>query len=236
MKEKIIVALDTHDLGQAEQLVGAIGSEVGAFKIGHALTLSNGLVVIERLRAVGAERIFLDLKFHDIPSVVGLAMAEAARRGVWMVTVHASGGSAMIKAAVRASEGPGGLLVMAVTTLTSLDADALRDEVGVARGLDEHTLRLAELARRVGAHGVIASAHEAMTIRQRCGPGFLIVTPGIRSKGADAGDQRRVATFAEAIQAGADYVVVGRAITAAVDPRAAAIALREEGMDARSLD
>lgn len=223
-RSRVIVALDTSSLKDAAALVRTLSESVTSFKIGPALVVNHGLDVIARLRDAGAERIFLDLKFHDIPNTVALAVYEAARYGVWMLTLHTSGGSAMLRAAVDAAVDAGPLerpFLVGVTVLTSLTDEMLRDELGIARGLAEHADAMARLALDSGLDGVVCSAHEAPRIRRFVSPDFLIVCPGVRHPGAEVHDQRRTATISAAFEAGASYVVVGRALTASRDPVAA---------------
>jgi len=209
---RVILALDTPDLGQACAWVEQFCAQVHAFKIGGALVLRYGISGLEPLRRAGAERLFLDLKFHDIPHAVALAVRQAAELDIWMLTLHISGGREMLLAAREAveSHSPRPLL-MGVTVLTSFDAPALR-EVGIARTPRAQVLRLARLAYECGLDGVIASPEEIVALRRRFPPPFLIVTPGVRPAGMPAGDQKRVATPDEAIQRGADYLVMGRAL------------------------
>jgi orotidine-5'-phosphate decarboxylase len=175
-------------------------------------------------------RVFLDLKYHDIPAAVAGAVAEAARLGVTLLTVHAAGGSAMLRAAATAAAAAGAARprVLAVTVLTSLDRATLLRELGVPMAVEGQVMRLADLARTTGCDGVVASPHEAARLRSALGRDFLIVTPGIRPGGSAADDQARVATPAAARRAGADYLVVGRPVTAAADPVAAAAAIVAE--------
>ncbi len=210
--KRVIVALDTPDLDQACAWVEQFHSQVHAFKVGGALVLQHGLKVIETLRQRGAERIFLDMKFHDIPHAVALAVRTAAEHGVWMLTLHTSGGEAMMRSAVEAvAELPNRPLLMGVTVLTSLDADSLR-AVGFPRSPRAQVLRLAQLAHQSGLDGVVASPLEIQPLRKRLPPTFLIVTPGIRPAGTATGDQKRTATPEDALRWGADYLVMGRAI------------------------
>ncbi|HKS97141.1 MAG TPA: orotidine-5'-phosphate decarboxylase [Terriglobia bacterium] len=225
--ERLIVALDVSSASEARRIVQAVGESAKLFKVGKQLFTAEGPQVVRDLMASG-RKVFLDLKFHDIPNTVGKATQEAARLGVVMLTVHASGGSRMLKAAVEAAAG--GPLVLAVTVLTSF-TDADLQEIGVGGRAIDQVLRLAQLARTAGCGGVVASAQETRQVRQALGAGFAIVNPGVRPKGADAGDQARVVTPSEAIAAGATHIVVGRPITAAPDPAAAAAAIVAE-MDA----
>jgi orotidine-5'-phosphate decarboxylase len=217
---KVICALDTHDVDEAIRVVKRLSPYVGAFKVGHGLTLPYGLDVLDRLRDAGASRIFLDLKFHDIPNSVALAVGEAARRGVWMMTLHLSGGPAMLAASVaeaRAwSEGTGPLLV-GVSVLTSLDQHTLTDHLGVSRSIEEHMVYLSRLAMDMDLDGVVCSAHEIKAIRQAIGHG-VIVTPGIRLPNGDLHDQKRTGEALQALADGADYLVIGRALTSSDNP------------------
>jgi orotidine-5'-phosphate decarboxylase len=222
-RDRLIVALDTSGLPQAEALVDRLAGVVTHFKVGSALFTTAGPAAVEMVRRRGAD-VFLDLKYHDIPATVAGAVQAAARLGVWLLTVHASGGAAMLRAAVEAARTAGGdrPRIVAVTVLTSLDRASLHREVGVPVAVEGHAVRLAALAREAGCDGVVASPREAARLRAILGPTALIVTPGIRPPGSEADDQARTATPATAIRAGADYVVVGRPITGAADPAAAA--------------
>ena len=194
---------------------------VGGFKVGSRLFTAHGPAFVEELVAKG-DRVFLDLKFHDIPNTVGAAVRSAAELGVSMLTVHASGGTQMLKAAVEAArQSAGKPMILAVTVLTSL-GDADLQEIGVAGNVLSQVLRLGALARSAGCGGLVASAHEARELRGELGDGFEIVTPGVRPAGAAVGDQARVLTPAAAIQAGATRLVVGRPITEASNPAQAA--------------
>ena len=208
----------------ARRLSGA----AGLFKVGSQLFTSEGPRAIEKLSALGYE-IFLDLKFHDIPNTVAHAVAAASRfNSVRFMTVHASGGLEMMRAA-RDAAGRGSRRprLLGVTILTSLDSAALR-RIGMGGPPRTRAVGLARLAKEAGLDGAVASAHEIRAIRKACGPKFLIVVPGIRPKSAAADDQSRVATAGDAIRAGADYLVVGRPITAASEPRDAALRIHAE--------
>jgi orotidine-5'-phosphate decarboxylase len=220
MKTELIVALDIPGMAELGPIVHKLSPEVDFFKVGLELFTAEGPRVLEALRG---QRIFLDLKMHDIPRTVERSVASAARLGVQLLTVHAGGGSEMLRAAAAGAAGSA-LKLVAVTTLTSLGEADLR-ELGIVRPLREHTLALGEMAVAAGIHGLVCSPLEAAEFRLRLGPGALLVTPGIRPAGADAGDQKRIATPAAAVQAGASHIVVGRPILEAPDPRAAALAI-----------
>lgn len=208
----------------ARKLRGA----AGLFKVGSQLYTAEGPHAVDRLASFGYE-IFLDLKFHDIPNTVAGAVSAAADlHDVAMLTLHTSGGAAMMKAARESlAHRKTRPLLLGVTVLTSLD-DAALQQIGVRETPASQALALARLAKQADMDGVVASAHEARAIRQECGPKFLIVVPGVRPADASANDQSRVATPAEAIRAGADYLVIGRPITAAADPRLAALSIAAE--------
>lgn len=230
---RIIVALDVDTTAQALALADSLRGRVGAFKVGNQLFTAEGPAVVRALAGRG-DRVFLDLKFHDIPTTVAGAVRSAVSTGAWMVNVHASGGRAMMRAAAVEAQkaashaGRERPLVIAVTVLTSLDDTALA-EIGTARRVIDQVVHLARLAQDSGLDGVVASPQETPAIRAACGPDFAIVTPGIRAA-AQAGrdDQARTMTAAEAVRAGASYLVVGRPITSAADPRAAAEAMSAE--------
>lgn len=201
-------------------MVRRLRGHVGAFKIGHALTLPYGLSVIDRLRDAGADRIFLDLKFHDIPNSVALAVCEAAKRGVWMMTLHITGGPAMMFAAAeqaRAFDDADRPLLVGVSVLTSLDQAILTHHLGVTRSLEEQMVELSKLAMQNDLDGVVCSPQEIKAIRQAIGPRGVIVTPGIRLPQSETHDQKRVGDPAQAIADGADYLVIGRALTSSPD-------------------
>jgi orotidine-5'-phosphate decarboxylase len=223
---QILVALDVDTADAAHALADQLRGHVHGFKIGSRLFTSHGPSIVEAMVKQG-DRVFLDLKFHDIPNTVAGAVGAATRLGVWMVNVHASGGHAMMKAARDAADAEASKLgrprplVIAVTMLTSLSEETM-GEIGVADALTGQVGRLAVLAQSAGLDGVVASPQEISLIRSRCGNAFEIVTPGIRGASDEKGDQRRTLTAAEALAAGASYLVVGRPIIAASDPRAAA--------------
>ncbi|MFO1282313.1 MAG: orotidine-5'-phosphate decarboxylase [Burkholderiales bacterium] len=222
---RVIVALDAPDGGAATALVARLDPARCAVKVGKELFTAAGPSLVRELVGRGY-RVFLDLKFHDIPNTVAQACAAATRLGVWMLNVHASGGRPMMAAARdavgRAAAGSGTRppLLIAVTVLTSLSADDLA-ELGLRATPEEQALRLAKLAQGEGLDGVVCSAREAAALRRACGPRFRLITPGIRPAGSDANDQVRVTTPADAIAAGADWLVIGRPITGAADPLAA---------------
>jgi orotidine-5'-phosphate decarboxylase len=228
---RILVALDVARGADARALADGLRGAVGGFKIGKQLFTAEGPAIVRELTGRG-DRVFLDLKYHDIPNTVAGAVAAAAGLGAWMVNVHASGGARMMEAALEAARRGSGRdrpLVVAVTVLTSLDADALR-QTGVERSPLDQAVALALLARSSGLDGVVASPQETTAIREACGEQFVIVTPGIRGGAAASGadDQRRTLTPADAVRAGSSYLVVGRPITGAADPRAAAEAIAAE--------
>lgn len=232
-ENKLIVALDVETAPQARELFGALRDTAGMFKIGSQLFTAAGPQFVREIVATGS-RVFLDLKFHDIPNTVAAAGREAARLGVSIFNVHAAGGSEMMKRTAEAvtevseREGLSRPLVIAVTVLTSADAATLT-EVGVLEGPQEQVANLARLAERCGLDGVVASPQEVVMLRSTIErEGFVIVTPGVRPAGAATHDQKRVMTPAEAVRAGADYLVVGRAILDARDPAAAAQKILEE--------
>ena len=233
---KTLVALDVDTADAALDLARRLQGHVAGYKVGLELINAAGFGLLDDLKAqAGADaKVFYDCKFHDIPNTVAGASRAAAKRGVWMFNVHASGGSAMLRAAVSGAEegaaqaGVTKPLVIAVSVLTSLSADVLRDELGVSRTLPEQVVALARLAQDAGCDGLVASPHEIGAIREACGPDFLLVIPGVRPAGSALGDQKRVMTPGEAVRAGADYLVVGRPITAAADPVEAARAINLE--------
>jgi orotidine-5'-phosphate decarboxylase len=237
-RSSLIVALDFDSLNSAVKFAKQIADLVGMFKIGSQLFTAAGPAAVREVAALGSG-VFLDLKFHDIPNTVaGTVLSCAAMTGVQLVNVHALGGHAMLHAAVQAigagqPMGADRPRLLAVTILTSMDQKAMR-EVGIAGPPNTRVVKLAKLAKAAGVDGVVASVQEARAIRKACGRDFLIVTPGVRPKDKDAvgvaksDDQARTATPAEAIKAGADFLVVGRPILAASDPRAATQAIVDE--------
>ena len=232
--DKLLVALDVESAERAMQLVTTLRGLAGGFKIGNRLFTTEGPALVRRIVDAGS-RVFLDLKYHDIPNTVEQAVEAAVGTGAWMINVHASGGTAMMEAAARAARetsmrlGRPAPLMIGVTVLTSLDQQALR-AIGVERHVLEQVIALARLTQHAGLQGVVASAQETPAIREACGPQFQIVTPGIRgaSAGTERNDQSRTMGPADAIKAGANYIVVGRPIIAAPDPRAVAAAIADE--------
>lgn len=228
--ERLVLALDVETVPAADALVQATRDHVLTYKIGARLFTAVGPRAVERVLAAGG-RVFLDLKYHDIPHTVAQAVAAAAALGVTWITVHAAGGRAMVAAAAQAARegpgGPGGAGVLAVTVLTSLDADDLAS-VGVSGDLEAVVLARARLSVGAGAAGLVCSPREVAAVRRAVGPGPLIVTPGIRPAGSAPADQKRAATPAAALAAGADFVVVGRPVTEASDPGTAAAAVIAE--------
>ncbi|MCX5692510.1 MAG: orotidine-5'-phosphate decarboxylase [Candidatus Omnitrophica bacterium] len=222
IKDRIIIALDVNTLKEEERLLDILSPEAQIFKIGMELFYSCGPKAIDLVKKYDKD-IFLDLKFHDIPNTVYAASKAAVRFGVFMFNVHASGGDSMMKKAVEAAEEESGKLgisrpkILGVTVLTSMDGEALKRS-GVNKSPEEQVLNLAKLARDAGLDGVVASPEEIIAVRKNTGRDFLIVTPGVRPEGSEAGDQKRVATPKEAFERGADYIVIGRPVTKAKDP------------------
>ena len=223
-RQRLIVALDVSSAAAARKIVAAVGDSALTYKVGMQLYTAEGPSMVRELVASG-RRVFLDLKYHDIPNTVSSAVREAAQLGVSMLTVHASGGGKMLRAAAEAAASQAAPpLVLAVTVLTSLD-DSDLNKLGVRGNVVDQVLRLAALALSSGCKGVVASAHEASALRQELGRDFTIVTPGVRPAGSGHADQARVVTPGEAVASGATYIVVGRPITEAADPAAEARAI-----------
>jgi orotidine-5'-phosphate decarboxylase len=222
-RQRLIVALDVSTAAAAQKIVAAVGDSALTFKVGMQLYTAEGPQVVRDLAASG-RRVFLDLKYHDIPNTVGAAVREAAQLGVSMLTVHAAGSGKMLQSAVDAARGQPDLMVLAVTVLTSMDEHDL-ENIGVRGTVVDSVIRLATIALAHGCHGIVASAREASTLRSKLGDDFAIVTPGVRPAGRGRGDQVRVVTPAEAIASGSTYIVVGRPITEAADPAAEARAI-----------
>ena len=217
----IAVALDAPNLEIASRWAGLVTPHVSTVKIGLELYLRYGPEVVASIRGASGVRIFLDLKLHDIPATVASAVRAVARLRPQLITLHAAGGPAMIRAAVEAAPGTP---IAAVTALTSLNGEDL-DRIGVPGGIADWVLRLAVMAVEAGASGLVCSPREVAAVRDEVGPGITLITPGVRPAGADRHDQARVATPEEALRSGADLLVIGRAITGAPDPGAAAAAI-----------
>lgn len=222
-KEKLIIALDVSDAKQALSIVDMLGDYAGVFKVGFELFVSAGPKVVEDIHNKG-KKVFLDLKFHDIPNTVTKAALAASRLGVYMFNVHTSGGLEMMK---RCRDSVSELChkeniqrprIIGVTVLTSINNEILKNEVGVYYSLKNHVKHLASLAQKAGLDGVVASPHEISMIKQHCGKDFLVVTPGIRPSWVPPDDQHRTATPKEALKNGADYIVMGRGILKQEDP------------------
>lgn len=228
-----MLALDVDDAARALMLVDELREHVGMFKVGHQLFTACGPDIVRQIVGRGG-RVFLDLKYHDIPNTVAKAAAEAVKLGVSIFNVHALGGLAMMKAAVESAGETASVarvplpLVLAVTVLTSMDEKNLRQELKIGRSLPRTVGHLARLARRAGLHGVVASPQEIGLLRKGIRGPFVILTPGVRPSWADRNDQKRIMTPEEAIQAGADFIVVGRPVLAAHEPAVAAKRVLEE--------
>jgi orotidine-5'-phosphate decarboxylase len=231
MRERLIVALDVPSAGEAQRLVGRIGEAAGLYKVGLQLFIAEGPDIVRGLVSSG-RRVFLDLKLHDIPTTVALAVKSAAELGVDMLTVHAGGGAAMLRAATEAAAGR--INILAVTVLTSLNDEDMQ-ETGVSGRVSDQVLRMAALAQGSGCQGIVTSPREALIVRKSLGEGFAIVTPGVRPAGTESNDQQRIATPAQAIANGASHIVVGRPITQARDPALAAAAIISEMEQARNI-
>jgi orotidine-5'-phosphate decarboxylase len=225
-KDRLIVALDFPSADEARHMVTALGNSVSFYKVGLEVFTAVGPALVEELVDQG-NRVFLDLKMHEIPNSVAGGTRSAAALGASMVTVHASSGPEALKAAAQVEKENPGLTVLAVTVLTSLSAADL-PRIGVRSTPEEQVLRLARLAKVEGVGGVVASPEEAAKLRADLGPEMAIVTPGIRPTGSAVGDQQRIGTPEAAIRAGASHLVVGRPVTRAADPKRAAEAILEE--------
>jgi orotidine-5'-phosphate decarboxylase len=224
LADKIIVALDVPTAQEALRLSGLLAENVGLFKIGLQSYTAEGPALVRSVSSLGP-KVFLDLKLHDIPNTVGRAVEAAGKLGVRMLTIHLSGGSEMIRTAVAARSND--MLLLGVTVLTSSTDETLA-ETGIAGNTTDQVLRLAHLGVAAGIDGLVASPHEARMLRTEFGDKVKIVTPGIRPAGSDAGDQKRFTTPRDAIDSGADYLVIGRPITGATDPKAAVQSIVDE--------
>src|SRR5260370_19636299 len=222
--DKIIVALDVATKAQALALVEELRDQISFFKIGLQLYTAEGPEIVRAVLATGA-KVFLDLKLHDIPNTVARAVESATRLGAQMLTIHLSGGPEMIQAAVIARKNR--LSILGVTVLTSADEKALR-EIGISDKIDNQVLRLAKLGVETGIDGLVVSPHEVKILRQEFGSKVKIVTPGVRPNWAEAGDQKRVMTPRQALDAGADYLVIGRPVIADPNPRRALTKILDE--------
>ena len=228
-REKVIFALDIDRVSEVDRWAELLAGHVGMFKIGKQLFTAGGPATVERVRACGID-VFLDLKYHDIPNTVAMAGIEATRLGAKLFNVHALGGYEMMAKTAEALDKTGGregTKILAVTILTSSTEETLRD-VGIERSVSEMVVRLAMLAKKAGIDGVVASPQEVSIIREACGSDFLVVTPGVRPAAAAVDDQKRIMTPGEAVAAGADYLVIGRPISAAPDPVVACRAIIDE--------
>lgn len=233
-KPELIVALDRASSREAGIILAKLPAQIQWFKVGLELFTADGPAVLSLLKTK-QKKIFLDLKLHDIPNTVVRAVRAAAGHGVALLTVHALGGEAMVRAAVEATKNIGSRApkIIAVTVLTSHGQEDLT-ALGIRRRLPDQALSLAELALKSGADGLVASVNEAQMLRKKFGKDFILIVPGIRPAGSETNDQRRVATPARAIKAGADFLVVGRPIIEAQAPSAAAVAILEEMAKAKS--
>lgn len=228
-RNKIIFALDVNGLAEIDRYAEMLSGKVGMFKVGKELFTATGPEAVKAVQRHGGQ-VFLDLKYHDIPNTVAKAMVEAARMGVQLANLHALGGAEMMETAataVRKEFGDDRPRLLAVTILTSSTEETLRG-VGIDHPVQDMVVRLARLAQSAGMDGVVASPLEIELIRAACGPDFLIVTPGVRPGFASVDDQKRIMTPAEAVKSGADYLVIGRPIAKADDPRAAADLIADE--------
>jgi len=232
-RERLVLALDVDDFKKADELVGKLSDYVGVFKIGSQLFTAEGAKVVNMVNERGG-KVFLDLKFHDIPNTVARAAEVATKLGVFIFNVHTSGGYEMMKAAVEASKKISSALsirkplILGVTLLTSINREILEKEIGIKKRLEEQVVHLAKLAKVAGLDGVVASSWEIKEIRKACGEDFVILTPGIRPAGKSFDDQKRVMTPREAIKLGADFLVIGRPIRNASNPVEAAKKILKE--------
>jgi len=222
-RERLVLALDVNNFKKAEELVDKLIDYVGVFKIGNQLFTAEGTKVIKMVQEKGG-KIFLDLKFHDIPNTVARAAEVVSKLGVYIFDIHTSGGYEMMMAAVEASKkssfalGISKPLILGVTLLTSINQEILEKEIGIKKSLEEQVVHLAKLAEAAGLDGVVASPWEIKALRSACGEGFVILTPGIRPVCKSDDDQKRITTPQEAIKLGADFIVIGRPITNATNP------------------
>jgi len=223
VRERLVLALDVNNFKKADELVGKLSDYVGVFKIGSQLFTVEGAKVVNMINEKGG-KVFLDLKFHDIPNTVARAAEVATKLGVYIFNVHTSGGYEMMKAAAEATKktslalGINKPLILGVTLLTSINQEILEKEISIKKGLEEQVVHLAKLAKAAGLDGVVASSWEIKEIRKACGEDFVISTPGIRPTGKSSDDQKRVMTPQEAIKLGADFLVIGRPIRDAANP------------------
>jgi orotidine-5'-phosphate decarboxylase len=238
-QDRLFVALDVDDIKSAEFLMNRMQGLVHQYKLGSQLLTAAGPEAVMHVRRRGFG-VFVDMKYHDIPNTVGAAVSAACRIGATIVNVHAGGGLEMMQAAAQAAAEVAKKLrqprpkVLGVTVLTSLNQRMLEEELGIRRKIAAHVVKLARLAQSAGLDGVVASPREIAPIRKACGKDFIILTPGIRPAGADAGDQKRFMTPRQAIEAGADYIVVGRTITQAADPVTMVRAIYHEMREAKA--
>ena len=237
-KDRLIVALDVATLAEEEKALRELGGTVSFFKVGNQLFTAAGPRAVEAIKETGA-KVFLDLKYHDIPNTVERTAQSACDLGVDLFNVHALGGFEMMECAAKAvwnwseEKGRPGPKILGVTVLTSLSEASLKDVMGETnRTLEEEVLMLARMASSAGLDGVVASPEEIVPIKEACGKEFIVLTPGVRPQGSEMGDQKRVLTPGEAIRRGADYLVVGRPILSALNPREVAGAILKEMEDA----
>lgn len=240
IKDRLVLALDVDSDQEALGIVAELKASIGIFKVGHQLFTAYGPDIVRRIIDLGA-RVFLDLKYHDIPNTVAKASAEAVKLGVSIFNVHSLGGMDMMKAAVESAKETAEKhtvpvpTVLAVTILTSMEETKMRKELKITRSLQREVTHLARLARRAGMHGVIASPQEIKMLRRAVRGKFVILTPGVRPTWADKNDQKRVMTPGEAVKAGADYIVVGRPVLMAEDRKSAVERILKE-MDSQKTE